>query len=74
MSNDDFSYFLTMFKGGMLLVLLLCFLSYFPPKWECDNVGQVSAIPTRFEWPIGGCYVKSNGKWVPLKTWRTVEE
>lgn len=58
----------------VIFVFILGAAAYLPGKWECENIGSTSNVPSKYVWPFGGCFVKVDGHWVPLRTWRNVPE
>lgn len=42
-------------------------------RYHCSQVEQTTQLETKYVFTGGGCYIKPNGKWVPLSSWRNVE-
>lgn len=58
--------------GFVLICVFLFFSIFYIETTKCEEVSEMSQIETKFKF-YGGCFVKENGKFIPIKNWRVVE-
>jgi hypothetical protein len=57
----------------LAVVLFFCAALWWIPSAKCNQTADVTGKPTQWRL-LSGCYVKVDGRWIPVGSWRGEQE